>query len=58
MKNPQIFCICCGHRYGVADEFCTCCDFDPIDGAEGETEQDKAIEKYEAWLAAGCPEEE
>jgi len=49
MRNPIEYCIDCGHRYGIADESCTNCGFDPIDEGEDEARQAAAESQYELW---------
>lgn len=44
MRDPRKYCVGCGHRYGVADEYCERCGFDPI-GVD-EAEQEAAEKEY------------
>lgn len=46
MRDPVMFCIKCDRRYGVAEEYCSGCGFDPIDGGADETAQYEAVLKY------------
>jgi hypothetical protein len=45
MRDPRKYCLCCGSRYGIADEYCEHCGFEPI-GVD-EAEQEAAIKEYD-----------
>lgn len=41
-KNPDDYCIRCQWRYGLTDENCVHCGFDPVNSEEHENENEIA----------------
>ena len=44
--NPRVFCISCGHDWGVAEEVCPRCGFDPVNNL---FDREKQVEAEELW---------
>lgn len=54
MKDPDKFCIMCGHRWGIMEETCPECGFDPVGNYDDEEANDKAREEFKAALPEGA----
>lgn len=46
MHDPKDYCIRCDRRYGLTEESCSGCGFDPIDGGSDEEAQEEALLKF------------
>lgn len=52
MENPDTSCVNCGHLWGITEESCPECGFDPVgNDADGDRNED-ARAAYEDWLEA------
>lgn len=49
MINPEDYCQQCWHRYGIVDEKCKNCGFDPINDEEDAEAYEKAILEYKEY---------
>jgi ribosomal protein L37E len=52
-KDPNQYCLSCGHPYGTTDESCTECGFDPINDADDMIRHDKAVKDFHDWENSG-----
>lgn len=46
MLDPKTHCVACHAAYGLGDEVCPQCQFDPCDGGPGEAAQERAEKEW------------
>lgn len=46
LKNPEEFCIRCGHQYSFNEEACESCGFDPVGDDRDDEEYQQALRAY------------
>ena len=46
LRDPNEFCVNCGAAYGVTDECCPQCQFDPVNDEKDGERHEEALRRY------------